>query len=151
MLVGDRADHQQDDEHNADSYLMATGFVLATFTYVVALDRGRRAVTPDGRPDVPGALARDTRQPAELLRLHCPIRASAVHSMTGETYRSVGLRGPKIVAVSTEAGGLDDLARTGTIVTDSPEMTLLPAFSDSHEHMISPPGPKELTHPELTG
>ena len=42
-----------------------------------------------------------TRLPAELLRLDRLIRANAIHSMTGETYQSVGLRGPEIVAIST--------------------------------------------------
>ena len=30
--------------------------------------------------------------------------------MTGDTYRSVGVRGPEIVAVSADLDGLDDLA-----------------------------------------
>jgi len=77
-----------------------------------------------------------TRLPAEPLRLDRLIRAGAIHSMTGETYRSVGLRGPEIVAVSTEPDALDDLAGSGTIVTDARDLTLLPAFSDSHEHLM---------------
>jgi hypothetical protein len=32
--------------HNVDSYVMATGFVLAACSYVVALERGRR-VAPE--------------------------------------------------------------------------------------------------------
>ena len=47
-----------------------------------------------------------TRLPAEPLRLDRLIRAGAIHSMTGETYRSVGVRGAEIVAVSAEPGGL---------------------------------------------
>jgi predicted amidohydrolase YtcJ len=77
-----------------------------------------------------------TRLPAEPLRLDRLIRAGAIHSMAGETYRSVGLRGAEIVAVSTEPDALDDLTGTGTIVTDAPDLTLLPAFSDSHEHLM---------------
>jgi len=50
-----------------------------------------------------------TREPAEPLRLDYLIRAGAVHSMTGETYRSVGLRGAEIAAVAAEPDGLDDL------------------------------------------
>jgi hypothetical protein len=46
-----------------------------------------------------------TRLPAEPLRLDRLIRAGAIYSMTGDTYRSVGLRGPEIVAVSTEPDG----------------------------------------------
>jgi predicted amidohydrolase YtcJ len=56
--------------------------------------------------------------------------------MTGETYRSVGLRGPEIVAVSAAPGGLDDLAGGGTVVVDAGDLTVLPAFADSHEHLM---------------
>ena len=77
-----------------------------------------------------------TRQPAEPLLLDYLIRAGAIHSMTGETYRCVGLRGPEIVAVSAELAGLDDLAGGGTAVVDAGDLTLLPAFADSHEHLM---------------
>jgi predicted amidohydrolase YtcJ len=77
-----------------------------------------------------------TREPAEPLRLDYVIRAGAVHSLTGETYRSVGVRGAEIVAVSGESDGLDDLAGGGTVVVDAGELTLLPAFADSHEHLM---------------
>src|SRR6516225_8793800 len=56
--------------------------------------------------------------------------------MAGETYRSVGLRGNEIVAVSRERGGLDDLVGSATRVIDDGELTLLPAFADSHEHLM---------------
>ena len=59
------------------------------------------------------------REPAEPLRLNYLIKAGAVHSMTGETYRCVGLRGPEIVAVSAELDGLDDLAGADTAVVDA--------------------------------
>ena len=56
-----------------------------------------------------------TREPEEPLRLDYLIKAGTIHSMTGETYRAVGVRGPEIVALSAEPGGLDDLAwPTGT-------------------------------------
>src|SRR5215467_2382722 len=77
-----------------------------------------------------------TREPAEPLRLDYLIKARAIHSMTGATYRSVGLRGAEIVAVSAEPDALDDLAGASTIVTDAPDLTVLPAFSDSHEHLM---------------
>ena len=76
------------------------------------------------------------REPAEPLRLDYLIKAGAVHSMTGETYRSVGLRGPEIVAVSAEPDGLDDLAGLDTAVVDAGDLTVVPAFADSHEHLI---------------
>src|SRR5215472_15500392 len=77
-----------------------------------------------------------TRQPAEPLLLDYLIRAGAVHSMTGPTYRSVGVRGPEIVAVSADPDGLDDLAGGGTMVVDAGDLTVLPAFADSHEHLM---------------
>jgi predicted amidohydrolase YtcJ len=77
-----------------------------------------------------------TREPAEPLRLDYLIRAGAIHSMTGEIYRSVGVRGAEIVAVSAGPGGLDDLAGGGTVVVDAGDLTVLPAFADSHEHLM---------------
>jgi predicted amidohydrolase YtcJ len=77
-----------------------------------------------------------TREPAEPPRLDYLIKAGAIHSMTGATYRSVGLRGPEIVAVSAEPDGLDDLAGGGTAVTDAGDLTVLPAFADAHEHLM---------------
>lgn len=77
-----------------------------------------------------------TREPAEPLRLDYLIKARAVHSMTGETYQSVGLRGPVIVAVSDEPDGLDDLAGPDTVMADMRDLTLLPAFADAHEHLM---------------
>src|SRR5215469_5078157 len=76
------------------------------------------------------------REPAEPLQLDYLIKAGAVHSMTGETYRCVGLRGPEIVAVSAELDGLDDLSGADTAGIDAGDLTGLPAFADSHEHLI---------------
>jgi predicted amidohydrolase YtcJ len=77
-----------------------------------------------------------TREPAEPLRLDYLIKAGTIHSMTGKTYRSVGLRGAEIAAASAEPDGLDDLAGHGTMVVDAGDLTLLPAFADSHEHLM---------------
>ena len=77
-----------------------------------------------------------TREPAEPLRLDYLIKAGTIHSMTGKTYRAVGLRGAEIVAVSAEPDGLDDLTGQSTAVVDAGDLTLLPAFADSHEHLM---------------
>jgi predicted amidohydrolase YtcJ len=77
-----------------------------------------------------------TREPAEPLRLEYLIKAAAIHSMTGETYRAIGVRGPEIAAVSADPAGLDDLAGHGTAVVDAGDLTLLPAFADAHEHLM---------------
>jgi len=76
------------------------------------------------------------RAPAEPLRLDRLIRAGAIHSMTGEVYRCAGLHGEQIAAVSADPHGLDDLAGRSTVVVDARDLTLLPAFSDSHEHLM---------------
>ena len=77
-----------------------------------------------------------TREPAEPLRLDYLIKARAIHSMTGKTFRSVGLRGAEIVALSADLNELDDLAGHSTAVVDAGDLTLLPAFADSHEHLM---------------
>jgi predicted amidohydrolase YtcJ len=77
-----------------------------------------------------------TRLPAAPLRPDWLIRARAIRSMTGRTYRSVGVRGAEIVAVSAEPDGLDDLAGRATVVVDAGELTVLPAFADAHEHLM---------------
>jgi predicted amidohydrolase YtcJ len=77
-----------------------------------------------------------TPRPAGPLRLDQLIRAAAIHSMTGQVYRCVGLYAGRIAAVSTDPHGLDDLAGPGTVTVDADGLTLLPAFSDSHEHLL---------------
>jgi predicted amidohydrolase YtcJ len=76
------------------------------------------------------------RPPADALRLDRLIKAGRVHSMTGETHRSVGVRGSEIIAVSADPDGLDDLAGGSTAVIDARDLTVLPAFADSHEHLM---------------
>jgi predicted amidohydrolase YtcJ len=77
-----------------------------------------------------------TREPAEPMRLDYLINAAAIHAMTGATYRSVGLRGTEIAAISPELDGLDDLAGPDTVRADLGDLTVLPAFSDAHEHLM---------------
>jgi predicted amidohydrolase YtcJ len=85
--------------------------------------------------DIPN-MATGVPSTAETLRLDRLIRAGMVHSMTGEVYRSVGLRGAEIVAVSADRAGLDDLVGCHTTVVDAGDLTVLPAFADSHEHLM---------------
>jgi predicted amidohydrolase YtcJ len=77
-----------------------------------------------------------TWEPAGPMRLDYLIKAAAIHAMTGATYRSVGLRGTEIAAASPEPDGLDDLAGPDTVLADLGDLTVLPAFSDSHEHLM---------------
>src|SRR5215472_4821765 len=77
-----------------------------------------------------------SRMPSDPLTLDRLIRGGTVHSLEGPVYRSVGLRGAEIVAVSDEPDGLDDLTGPATAVADAGGLTVLPAFADSHEHLL---------------
>lgn len=66
------------------------------------------------------------------------IRAGAIYSMSADRkcFRSLAIRDEWIVAASEDSHGLDTLISTGTRVLDDPELTLLPAFEDTHNHFI---------------
>jgi predicted amidohydrolase YtcJ len=66
------------------------------------------------------------------------IRAGAIYAMDSDrtVYRAIALRDEWIVAVSQAADGLDALISAGTQVVDDPELTILPALDDNHNHMI---------------
>jgi hypothetical protein len=74
-----------------------------------------------------------TEHGADLL-----IRAAAVH--TGVPGRSpqqaVAVRGDRVIALSADPNGLDDLVTARTTVHDLPEATVLPSFDDTHTHLI---------------
>ncbi|MGW7581507.1 amidohydrolase [Kitasatospora sp. NPDC054768] len=71
--------------------------------------------------------------PADLL-----IRAAAVHTLVpGEPpRRAVAVTGGRITALSAAPDGLDALIGPGTEVVDAPGSTVLPAFDDTHTHLI---------------
>jgi predicted amidohydrolase YtcJ len=66
------------------------------------------------------------------------IRAGAIHSLADDRarYRSLAVRDEWIVAVSADAHGLDDLITPGVRVVEDPTLTLLPAFFDTHNHLL---------------
>ncbi len=66
------------------------------------------------------------------------IRAGTIYSMAPDrkVYRAIAIRDEWIVAISEDSHGLDGLISTGTHVIDAPELTILPAFEDSHNHFI---------------
>lgn len=66
------------------------------------------------------------------------IRAGAIYSMADDrkVYRSIAIRDEWIVAVSEDPRGLDGLVSAGTRVIDDPDLTILPAFDDTHNHFI---------------
>ena len=66
------------------------------------------------------------------------VKAGRVYSMNRgrEVHAALAVRDGWIVAVADERDGLDALASDGTQVVDDPELTLLPAFFDIHEHLL---------------
>jgi predicted amidohydrolase YtcJ len=55
---------------------------------------------------------------------------------TRAVYRAVAVRDEWIVAVADDPHGLDGLITAGTQVLDVPNLTLLPAFYDTHLHLM---------------
>jgi len=66
------------------------------------------------------------------------IRAAAIYSMAQDrtVYQAIAIRDEWIVAVSQDPHGLDGLISAGTHVLDAPDLTILPAFEDTHNHLI---------------
>jgi predicted amidohydrolase YtcJ len=66
------------------------------------------------------------------------IKAGAIHSMTADraVYRALALRDGWIIAASEDPEGLNGLRTAGTRVVSDPSLTVLPAFFDTHEHLL---------------
>ncbi|WP_035844632.1 amidohydrolase [Kitasatospora azatica] len=66
------------------------------------------------------------------------IRAHAVHTLVpGEpVQRALAVTGERISALSPEPNGLDHLVTEHTAVIDATDATVLPAFDDTHTHLI---------------
>jgi predicted amidohydrolase YtcJ len=66
------------------------------------------------------------------------IRAGAVHTLVPgqEPQRAIATRGDRIAAVSPDPHGLDDWVSDRTAVFDLPDSVVLPAFDDTHTHLI---------------
>ena len=66
------------------------------------------------------------------------IRAGRIHALSADqaVYRSIAIRGDTIVALAPDAGGLNRLAGTGARVIDDGSLTWLPAFYDTHNHLL---------------
>jgi predicted amidohydrolase YtcJ len=66
------------------------------------------------------------------------IRAGSIYSMSEDrlVYRALAIRDEWIVAVSQDPHGLDGLINVDTRVLDAPDLTILPAFEDTHNHFI---------------
>ncbi|XUL93004.1 amidohydrolase [Streptomyces galilaeus] len=66
------------------------------------------------------------------------IRAGAIHTLVpGQApQRALAVRGDRITALSPDPDGLDHLLRPHTTLHDLPGATVLPAFDDTHTHLI---------------
>jgi predicted amidohydrolase YtcJ len=50
--------------------------------------------------------------------------------------RALAVRGSRVLATAVDPHGLDHLIGPGTLVRDAPEVTVLPAFDDTHTHLM---------------
>src|SRR5437762_9704569 len=66
------------------------------------------------------------------------IRAAAIYSMAQDRafYQAIAIRDEWIVAVSQDHHGLDGLIGADTHILDAPDLTILPAFEDTHNHLM---------------
>ncbi|KAG9257614.1 amidohydrolase family-domain-containing protein [Emericellopsis atlantica] len=101
------------------------------------------ASIPDQNNQSSHSLARHLTRTFNMTAAHSAktdlvIRAGTVHSLdTGAPiYKSIALRDGRIVAVSEDLNGLDGYIDTETQVINEPEHTALPAFDDTHTHLI---------------
>jgi predicted amidohydrolase YtcJ len=76
-------------------------------------------------------------RPADLV-----VKAGAIHSMAAaretnaSVHRAMAVRAGRIVALSRDLGGVDDLVGRDTVVIDELGLTVLPTFDDTHTHLI---------------
>jgi len=66
------------------------------------------------------------------------IRAAAVHTLVQarDPQRALAVRGDRIAALSPDPNGLDHWVTARTAVLDLPGAVVLPAFDDTHTHLI---------------
>jgi predicted amidohydrolase YtcJ len=66
------------------------------------------------------------------------IRAAAIYSMAQDrvVYQAIAIRDEWIIAVSQDPHGLDGLISADTQILDVRDLTILPAFEDTHNHMM---------------
>ncbi len=66
------------------------------------------------------------------------LKVGRVHSFDegASQYRSLAIRDGVIVGASEQVDGLDALCVPGTKVLDQPELTVMPALFDTHEHLL---------------
>ncbi|MFI5530974.1 amidohydrolase [Kitasatospora sp. NPDC051853] len=67
------------------------------------------------------------------------LRAGRIHTLVPgqQPQRALAVRGDRVFAVSAAPDGLDHLAGPATRLLDLPGSTVLPAFDDTHTHLIA--------------
>jgi len=78
-------------------------------------------------------MAQNDAVPADVV-----IRSPRIYAMSSgnATHGAIAIRGDSIVAVSPAVHGLDGLVEPDTCVIDDPALTWLPAFHDTHNHLL---------------
>lgn len=76
--------------------------------------------------------------PCQLAVADLVIRAGRIYTMStkGPDQRALAVRDGSIVALSEVPDGLDGLISAVTHVVDDPKLTILPAFNDTHNHLL---------------
>jgi predicted amidohydrolase YtcJ len=69
---------------------------------------------------------------------HVLIRARRIYAMSpNNTFsRAVAIRNGSIIGLANDPNGLDDLLTADTLVLDDPGLAWLPAFYDTHNHLL---------------
>jgi len=77
-------------------------------------------------------------RPIALSAADLVIRAGRIYTMsTGQPFQRVlAIRDGAILAMSDAPEGLDALISSTTHVVDEPSLTILPAFNDTHNHLL---------------
>lgn len=76
--------------------------------------------------------------PKSSLRADILVRAKAIETLYDDmpTQRAIAIRHGRILAIADDPNKLDDLIGKETKVIDKPSSTVLPAFNDTHTHLI---------------
>ena len=99
--------------------------------------RQSRAAMPARQREAGCGAGDDDRRHADMV-----IKAGTIHSMASAReadargYRAMAVRDRRIVALTAEHDGADDLIGDGTVVVDDRGLTVLPTFDDTHTHLI---------------
>src|SRR5215831_8724455 len=99
----------------------------------VPASRSRRRVYPWTR-----AANGEAHMPSDSIPADILIRSSRIHSFSDaqRVARALASRDDSIVALSDTPTGLDGLITPDTHIVDDPSLTWLPAFYDTHNHLL---------------